>query len=72
VLWFFAVCFGLGALQVAVALRSNRVWTTYRGEPVSLASMRQELAFFLLVALLCAFAAWHWHRALQPPAPAKK
>lgn len=67
--WFFAVCFGLAALQVAVALRSNRVWTTYRGEPVSIASMRHELAFLLVAALLCALSAWHWHRALQSRTP---
>jgi len=57
---------------VVVALRSNRIWTSYRGAAVSLASMRHELAFLLVAALLCALCAWHWHRALQPRAPSRE
>ena len=55
-----------------MALRSNRIWTSYRGAAVSLASMRHELAFLLVAALLCALCAWHWHRALQPRAPSRE
>jgi hypothetical protein len=64
--WLFAACFGLGALQVSVALRSNRVWADYQGHAVSLASMRHELMFLSVAAVLCALAAWHWHRVLHP------
>jgi uncharacterized membrane protein len=64
--WLFAVCFGLGALQVAVALRSNRVWADYQGHAVSLASMRHELLFLIVAAVLSALGAWHWHRVLHP------
>jgi hypothetical protein len=62
-LWFFAVCFAAGALQVAVALHSNRIWRNYRGEAVSVPSMRHELLFLIIAAVLSALAAWHWHRS---------
>jgi hypothetical protein len=68
--WLFAVCFGVAALQVSVALRSNLVWVDYRGQAVPLTSMRHELVFLILAALLSALSAWHWHRALAPRAPA--
>jgi uncharacterized membrane protein YidH (DUF202 family) len=68
--WLFAVCFGLGALQVSVALRSNRVWADYRGHAVSLASMRYELIFLIVAGVLCALAAWHWQRVQHAAAAA--
>jgi cytochrome bd-type quinol oxidase subunit 2 len=66
-LWFFAVCFAAGALQVVVALHSQRIWRNYRGEPVSVPTMRHELLFLIIAALLAALAAWHWHRGWARP-----
>jgi cytochrome bd-type quinol oxidase subunit 2 len=62
VLWVFTVAFTVGAVQVARALWSRKVWVDYRGEVVSAAAMWRELAIFALLAIVCALLAWYWRR----------
>ena len=61
-LWAFTLGFVLGAVQVARALWSHKIWMNYRGSVVSQATMRGELFFFSLAAVVCGLLAWHWHR----------
>jgi hypothetical protein len=61
-LWTFTLGFVLAAVQVGRALWSHKVWMNYRGNVVSQATMRGELAFFSLGAIFCALLAWYWHR----------
>jgi hypothetical protein len=61
-LWAFALGFVLGAVQVGRALWSHKVWTNYRGDVISLRTMRVELIFFIFGAVFCALLAWQWHR----------
>ena len=61
-LWAFALGFAVGAVQVARALWSQKVWMNYRGEVISHTTMRGELVFFIVGAILCALLAWRWHR----------
>jgi hypothetical protein len=62
VLWVFTVGATLGAVQVARALRSGRVWVNFRGHAISAAEMWHELVFFAVVAIVCAPLAWYWGR----------
>ena len=62
VLWAFALGFAMGAVQVARALWSHKVWTNYRGEVISQTTMRYELAFFIVGAIICGLVAWQWYR----------
>jgi hypothetical protein len=68
IFWVFAVCFGLGALQTVVAMRSNQFWIDALGHALSPASMRYQLIFLLVASVLCGLLAWHWHRLLQQDA----
>jgi hypothetical protein len=61
-LWAFALGLAVAAVQVARALWSHKIWMNYRGDVLSQTTMRWELAFFVVGAILCVLLAWHWHR----------
>jgi hypothetical protein len=61
-LWAFALGFAMAAVQVARALWSHKVWTNYRGEVISATTMRYELVFFIVGAIICGLVAWQWYR----------
>ena len=66
VAWLFAIAAIIGGVQVGRALWSRAVWVDYRGQVVTTAAMWRELAFFALVAIVCAPLAWYgrgaWRR----------
>ena len=61
-LWVFALGFAMGAVQVARALWSHKVWSNFRGEVISPTTMRHELVFFIAGAVICGLVAWQWYR----------
>jgi hypothetical protein len=62
VLWLFTIGATLGAVQVARALWSGKVWVNVRGHVITAAEMWRELVFFVVVAIVCAPLAWYWGR----------
>jgi uncharacterized membrane protein YidH (DUF202 family) len=62
VLVLFAAGATLGAAQVGRALWSRAAWVNYRGEVVTATEMWRELAFFVLVAIVCWPLAWYFRR----------
>ena len=67
ILWAFTIGFAVCAVQAGRALRTDKVWTNYRGEIVSAAEMRNSFIFFLVGTVVCFLLAFYWRRVGRRP-----
>jgi hypothetical protein len=62
ILWAFTIGFAVCAVQAGRALRTDKVWTNYKGEIVTAAEMRHSFIFFLSATVVCFLLAFCWRR----------